>query len=457
MITQTTYFEKFHGPDFPGLTLSRVAEIFIPASELRVHFAGEVQSDLSPVTQAILGLVEFGIRDQRELASALGLDANLTSQCILDEITTSRLAFADAKRSLETTALGRAALNQGFMTSKFSSNKKLIFDQVVRTITDWSLTSYKTKMSEIESAIPWPAEDKLAAIKVQEIDRQKLGTLIQTKKEQKSAGKKVVLEVLKTRTNSKGFVIANLLVWQNRDASKASFSIHFKGQRLFLHEERLAELGGLDALQIHPQPIRDSEIASIVENAGGVSQQSDTDDLASLQEAYKARAQLIPDGGSVRPAAHREHLQRALQVTKNRLVIIAPWVNSWVVDKDFLQKLRFLLDKKSVDVTIAWGFDDESGKHKGKSKPAALKGLLKLAEEFDNLNFLKMDASHAKVLLYDDTYICTSHNWLSYTGDQPRLEWGEKRTAPSVVTDRYQELVLDILPTISHPATAKDF
>lgn len=457
MITQATYFEKVYGPDFPGLTLSQMDEILIPAAELRVHYAGEIQSTLSPVTQAILGLVEYGVSDQRELGTALGLDANLTSQCVLDEITDSRLAFTDAKSSLETTALGRAALKQGYMTSKFNSNKKMIFDQVARTITDWPLTSFKKKMSEIESAIPWPAEDELKPINAPEIDRQKLGSLIQTKKEQQSSGKKVVLEVLKTRTNSKGAVIANLLVWQNRDATKTSFSIHFKGQRLALHEERLNELGGLDALQIHPQPIEDSEIASIVENVGEVSQLSDTDDLIALEEAYKSRKLLIPDGGSVRPAAHREHLLRALQVTKHRLVIIAPWVNSWVVDKDFLQKLRFLLDKKSVDVTIAWGFDDETGKHKGRSKPAALKGLLKLAEEFDNLNFLKMDASHAKVLLYDDTYICTSHNWLSYTGDQPRLEWGEKRTAPSVVADRYTELVGEILPAISHRATAADF
>jgi hypothetical protein len=78
-----------------------------------------------------------------------------------------------------------------------------------------------------------------------------------------------------------------------------------------------------------------------------------------------------------------------------------------------------------------------------------------LATRYEDFDFIKLDQSHIKVLLFDSTYICTSHNWLSYSGDQPRLEWGEKRTHPYVVSERFDELTI-VLPKYGHPTTEAD-
>ena len=99
-------------------------------------------------------------------------------------------------------------------------------------------------------------------------------------------------------------------------------------------------------------------------------------------------------------------------------------------------------------MTIGWGFGTDRESEKSKNHSSALRRLQKLTNHYKNFNFVKLDESHAKVLIYDDTYIATSFNWLSFKGDKNltyRTEIGEKRTNKKAVDDRYKFMIEESL------------
>jgi hypothetical protein len=86
------------------------------------------------------------------------------------------------------------------------------------------------------------------------------------------------------------------------------------------------------------------------------------------------------------------------------------------VTTGFLAKLERRL-KANVTVTIAHGYgNDESGSHAN-----ALKRLSNLANRYKRqFSFVRMKNTHAQILIFDDRWISTSFNWLSFRGDPER-------------------------------------
>jgi len=122
---------------------------------------------------------------------------------------------------------------------------------------------------------------------------------------------------------------------------------------------------------------------------------------------------------------------------KTRLLIIAPWVKKSVVNTDFLAKLKQRL-RAGVEVTIAHGYgDDDSG-----SDEQALRRLGNLASRFSRFTFVRVRNTHAKILIYDETWISTSFNWLSFRGDSDRtyrMEEGTLVNIPARVDKEYEQ------------------
>jgi hypothetical protein len=98
-----------------------------------------------------------------------------------------------------------------------------------------------------------------------------------------------------------------------------------------------------------------------------------------------------------------------------------------VVNTDLLAKLERGL-RAGVEVTLAHGYgDDDRG-----SDEQALKRLGNLASRFPRFTFVRVKNTHAKILIYDETWISTSFNWLSFCGDSDRTcRW---RKEPSLTS-----------------------
>jgi len=139
---------------------------------------------------------------------------------------------------------------------------------------------------------------------------------------------------------------------------------------------------------------------------------------------------------SVSVFEHADLLNDALLTAKTRLLIIAPWVKKSVVNTDFLAKLEQRL-RAGVEVTIAHGYgDDDRG-----SDEQALRRLGNLASRFSRFTFIRVRNTHAKILIYDKTWISTSFNWLSFRGDSDRtyrMEEGTLVNIPARVDKEYE-------------------
>jgi hypothetical protein len=96
---------------------------------------------------------------------------------------------------------------------------------------------------------------------------------------------------------------------------------------------------------------------------------------------------------------------------------------------------------------IAWGFGTDRESEAKKSSSWSLTQLLRLSRRYNkNFRFVKMNESHAKVLISDDVYIATSFNWLSFMGDKRRkyrTEFGEMRNLPAIVDHRFELMLTE--------------
>jgi hypothetical protein len=90
-----------------------------------------------------------------------------------------------------------------------------------------------------------------------------------------------------------------------------------------------------------------------------------------------------------------------------------------------------------TQVTVAHGYGaDDNG-----SDDFALRRLTNLAARYEKFDFVRLKNTHAKILIFDDHWVSTSFNWLSFRGDPERtyrMEEGTLVSIPSRVGQEYE-------------------
>jgi hypothetical protein len=129
---------------------------------------------------------------------------------------------------------------------------------------------------------------------------------------------------------------------------------------------------------------------------------------------------------------HRPLLEQALKDSKERLMIISPWIRASSVDKRFLQQFESLL-KRGVEVFIGYGLGENDNEKKYQFDIQAENNLKKLANQYkDNFQLKRLGNTHAKILISDTKFaVTTSFNWLSFRGDRDRTFRDERGTLVS--------------------------
>ena len=109
-------------------------------------------------------------------------------------------------------------------------------------------------------------------------------------------------------------------------------------------------------------------------------------------------------------------LREARYGARKRLLIISPWITGEVVNADFIQSLG-RLTSAGVSVHIGYGFPGDDFKN----DPRVLRELSRLVDRSGGrLMVRKLGTTHEKVLIFDDTMVTGSFNWLSFKGDANR-------------------------------------
>jgi PLD-like domain len=121
---------------------------------------------------------------------------------------------------------------------------------------------------------------------------------------------------------------------------------------------------------------------------------------------------------------HRDYLFKALKEAKNRVMIVSPWIRSYVVNNDFLSNLESTL-KRKIKVYIFYGMKQKSGWGQ-QNDTAAIKELNNLAYNYNNFDFKEVQNTHRKIIVCDNNFgIVTSFNFLSFRAD-PNLTYRDE-------------------------------
>ncbi|GAB3900290.1 hypothetical protein GCM10029964_087430 [Kibdelosporangium lantanae] len=140
---------------------------------------------------------------------------------------------------------------------------------------------------------------------------------------------------------------------------------------------------------------------------------------------------------------HRELLTRALHDTRRRFLLITPHLRDAVVNQDLLTQLEVLLRRKGLTAHIAYGL----GHPDREQYTEALTRLRRLNDRYPNLTVVRLRSAAPHCLVFDDSWINSSFDWLSFRGGAERAYRREEGTlirSASIVDHRYAETVAAI-------------
>ena len=162
---------------------------------------------------------------------------------------------------------------------------------------------------------------------------------------------------------------------------------------------------------------------------------------AASEQLSRVKTQL--DSIPVRGLDVYEHpalLERALSGSKDRLLMISPWIRAKIVNRSFMSKLDMVLPPP-VWPSFHRVMDSEVEAEPRRRRAKKMKRLTEVRE----FHVCRLGDTHAKVVISDRNFIVTtSFNWLSFKGDPNRTFRDEQGTfvaIPDFIDQRFEHLV----------------
>ena len=285
------------------------------------------------------------------------------------------------------------------------------------------------------------------------------------------------------------YIPADLAIYRSRTSALEFVDVWVRQRLDEVRTQALAEVGGLAALNIQIESAEPLDLTNVPEEGrrtlafGGVDQLAsdvaekslEIDRLSSLiggatvdsgaptqnhsehepaneitgKAAELALAQAIEQLEAAKTALaersstrldtfdHPDLLRQAISRASTRLLILSPWITPAVVDDAFLLALEGRC-RGGLPIHIGYGIAPEDPSDPDDN--AAIRSLTSLSDLYGNFSFSRLGDTHAKVLIWDDNWVCTSFNWLSFRGDSRRKyrqEEGVLIRTPAEVDDQY--------------------
>jgi len=398
MIEHNRLLEAKFGDLHQPLPLIAIEDLALPVYKITLDCVGEIKKDLEPTTEYLLQFLDLGIDSIEDLSGVMGLKTDLVLDLILAECEKGNMALINENKQVAMTMSGKSLLTS--MKSSIGANfeRFQIFDAHLWKIQDWSPSEFLTEkqMDNLLSTAPVRvSKSKKSRVEIEDISLVLLNRILgQDSRELKEIH---LLKRIQRRVN--GFKLAKLLVYFD-GISESAFAIVIDGKRSIEHEEFLQSIGGLKALELELEPLSKEELNQY---------QSVTVNNIDITASLKKEARIV------KPYDHAEYFIQALEDSRKKLVIISPWIgrNS---GPEFRTKIETLL-KKNVQVLIVFGYEATKQLKRSNNSPDDIRALLSLSEKYKNFNFRKWDNdNHGKILIFDETIIIGSFNWLSFGG-----------------------------------------
>ncbi|MER6609105.1 hypothetical protein ABT282_25120 [Streptomyces sp. NPDC000927] len=448
---------RFHNAR-PGLDLITIVDAALPVAQITAEVLAQDSKSLPLMDEFVLRLVDHQVTRGHSIAGMLGLPERMVDQTVAalfssDDLRWSRPGSGDdsAVRGLQLTDKGRITAREAAQNVPVRVNQPLVYDQML-----WKIAPYNRNttiprgqaeqagMVMLPVARSGPVEDSdVTAAAITALLRDNGTTdreVLQVKSVQQSPSRRVLP--------------VKLLVYADTDRTDIQLGVVVDGELSHPHELALIGLGGAKALGITVEPpakrpVLDSELEKARVPLAEVTQhraEQAAFQLGAQTPTPKAPAEPQPQTDEIRAIGvfeHPEILEDALTHARRRLLLISPWIKKAIVTTEFISRLEARLTR-GVKVDIAYGYEDNDRK----TDPDAVRRLTNLAARYpDKFTFTRLKSTHAKVLVYDNVWVTTSFNWLSFAGDPDRtyrMEEGSlirNRTVADTQYDRYLQLI----------------
>jgi hypothetical protein len=418
----------------PGLQLVAVEDAAVPVTMLRVDVLAQERQPLPIAEEFILRFVAQGVDDPVEIAAVLGLDENHILEAAAAQVSAENLRQT-LNGKLRLTTLGVEAARDLASVQPVDRPLPVAFDRLAWRMAEYSENDLVEKQAAKDAGMRILPAERNARIGVDDIPVADFNSMLKSDKLQ-------ILRVRRTTTKKHRYLPVQLLVYADTATGELDLAVCLEDRLAIDHSIALTKIGAVERLGLRfestdDRPVLDDELESQRTRVPQGTAEADVD-AESAEEPVTASSLVR----SVSVFEHPDLLNEALQSASERLLIISPWVRRAVITTDFISRVEQRL-RAGVTVTIAHGYgDDDSG-----SDTDALRRLKNLADRYDKFTFVRVKNTHAKILIFDQNWVSTSFNWLSFKGDPERtyrMEEGTLVTIPSRVDSeyvRYLELI----------------
>lgn len=431
-----------------GYDLIDYKKVGLPFYKISVVTLFQVRKPISPIEEFILKSINLGLATTENIYDFLGLDA----QTILDAMSNLRinenidlLPNQNGQQIWKITKKGEITFREATIIIPDERTISICFDGLLRKICFKTaavlLKPKEIKDKNILEISPFPAKPP----ELSELNPKEADEIIRKSENQAKRKKDQDLIAFKSiERRDRFYQNALALIYKAKDDSneiQVSFAID--GILSSTHEDAFARSGQIEKLRISEQlqnqfdkpevlarNIFDNDIIEEVQNTNAlenelltcqkkIEQTKGQDDINKLELQIKAlKKQLAEKNNNSKflpMYEHRPLLEEALSKSKERLLIISPWIRANATNNDLIDRLENLL-KKEVVVYIGYGFGDDKDRREDDIKSEQF--IQKLASRYSNFHLKRLGDTHAKILISDNNYaIVTSFNWLSFKGE----------------------------------------
>ncbi|CAL9592246.1 hypothetical protein SUDANB105_05247 [Streptomyces sp. enrichment culture] len=427
---------RFHNAR-PGLELITIIDAALPVTPITVAVEAHERKPLPLLDEFVLRLVSAKVRTPEGIGGVLGLPAQMVSKAVADQLSADHLFYGGAlpaaapdQSSLRLTEKGQRAANELAVLRPQRADMAFIFDRLLRKVRPYDRQAVITKRIATETDLLLLPSAQQGEVQAGDLSVAELNLMLKDRED-----KREVLAIRRvSQVPAARYIPAKVLVYADEERTELQLGVVVDGELSHPHEIALLGHGGAQGLGItvepaQPRPLLTPDLERARVPLAEVTRQR-AEAAAQLQAtplSAAPQAQAEPEGEEIRAISVFEHpdlLDEALTRARRHILIISPWIKRAIITTDFLRKLEGRLRSK-VAVAIAYGYSDDSSE----SDADAVRKLRNLADRYpQHFHFTRLKSTHAKVLLFDDVWITTSFNWLSFRGDRDRTYRSEEGT-----------------------------
>lgn len=462
-----------------GFQLVASVEAAVPISWLTLDLVALERKPLAVVDEFVLRLCQQGVNTIPDIAAVLGVDDDVIRTAVAEQLSAETLDYTRSPQpqrrgahTIHLTATGAKSVAELETTSPQRVEQQYAFDRLQWIPTEHTKTDVITRDQAHSTGTVFLPSSHTRDVTAQDVSPRTLNNLItdSTETDQDRAvtparnpRASALLEVLAVEAvtrQPRRYLPVVLLIFSAMDFHELRLSIVVDDLVSERHGQALLETSGTDNLGITVvDPVGEPALPAVLiaqrapyDTVRGLQRRadntvpgaSDPSADAATSDSATARAELSALTVRAVPVfEHRELLSHALRNTRRRLLLVTPHLHDAVVDPDFFGQLEILLRRRGFVAHIAYG-PNQSDREHGKE---AIKRLSLGHERFSNLTVIQLSDPHPPCLIFDETWINSSFDWLSFRGGPERTYRREEGTlirATGVVDDKYSEVLAAI-------------